>query len=68
MPEALAVELALVRLSAARAVLAAARARLGMLPDDSDEAVQAACELITLKRAVMGAQVEVELARGPVGA
>jgi hypothetical protein len=40
MPEDLALELALVRLAAARAALAAARARLEMLPDDSDEALQ----------------------------
>jgi hypothetical protein len=39
-----------------------------MLPDDSDEALQAAFELIPLKRAIMGEQVEVELARGPVSA
>jgi hypothetical protein len=37
-----------------------------MLEADSDEALQAACELIPLERAVKGAQVEVELARGPV--
>jgi hypothetical protein len=68
MPDALALELALVRLDGAQAALAAARARLAMLPDDSDEALQAACELIPLKRALLSAEVEVELARGPVGA
>jgi hypothetical protein len=50
MPD-LALELAIVRLDAARAALAAARARLEMLPDDSFEALQAACALIHLKRA-----------------
>ena len=56
------------RLDAARTALAAGRARLAALLDTSDEALQAACALIPLKRAIMGAQVEVELARGPVGA
>jgi hypothetical protein len=42
--------------------------RVVALLDTSDEALQAACALIPLKRAIMGAQVEVELARGPVGA
>jgi hypothetical protein len=67
MLDALAHELALVRLDGAQAALAAARARLAMLPDDSHEALHAACELIPLRRAVMSAQAEVELARGPVG-
>jgi hypothetical protein len=65
---ALALELALVRLAGAQAALAAANARFEALPEDSEEGVQAACELIPLYRAVKGAQVEVELARGPVGA
>jgi hypothetical protein len=66
MPDVLALELALLRFAGARAALAAARGRLEMLEADSDEALQAACELIPLERAVKGAQVEVELARGPV--
>jgi hypothetical protein len=51
MPDALALEVAQVRLSVAQAALATARARLETLPDDSDEALSAACELIPLKRA-----------------
>jgi hypothetical protein len=61
----LALELALVRLAGARAALGAANARFEALPEDSEESVQAACELIPFYRAVKGAQVEVELARGP---
>ena len=68
MLDALALEVALVRLDAAQAALAASRAQLETLPDDSDEAMQVACELISLRRAVKGAQVEVDLARGPAGA
>ncbi len=68
MPYALVLELARVRLEAARATVAAAEARLEKLSADSDEAIQAACELITLRRAIMSAQVEVDLAHGPVGA
>jgi hypothetical protein len=65
MPDDLALELTQVRLAGAQAALAAARAQLETLRDDSDEALQAACELIPLRRAVKSAQVEVELARGP---
>jgi hypothetical protein len=68
MPDSLALELALVRLSGAQAALATANARLEALPEDSEEGVQAACELIPFYRAVKAVQVEVTLTRGPVGA
>jgi hypothetical protein len=68
MVDSLAHELALERLAGAQAALAAANARLEALPEDSEEGVQAACELIPFYRAVKAAQVEVTLTRGPVGA
>jgi hypothetical protein len=68
MVDNLAHELALEGLAGAQAALTAARARLEMLPEDSEEGVQAACELIPFYRAVRAAQVEVTLTRGPVGA
>jgi hypothetical protein len=68
MPHALALELALARLAGAQSALASANARLEVLPDDSEEGVHVAWELIPLRRAIMAAPVEVELASGPVAA